>query len=231
MIGEYIVQFTYFGLLLTMLAFQLGLFLKKKFKLCIFNAPFVSIVVTIIFLLVFDIDYEDYNQSAKYLSYFLTPATVSLAIPLYHQIALLKHHIFAIVISILCGVLASLISILGLCMLFGFDHTMYVTLLPKSITTPIGMEVSKMYEGLVTVTIASICVTGVLGNTFAEAAVRIFRIKDPIAQGLAIGTASHASGTTRAMCLGEIQGAMSGLAIVVAGIITVLIVAFFVNLI
>ena len=231
MIQEIAAQFSYFGLLLTILAFQLGLFLKKKFKLSIFNAPFISIFVTIVVLLCLDIDYETYNSSAKYLSYFLTPATVSLAIPLYHQITLLKKHIFALVISILCGVLASILSIAMFCAIFGLNHDMYVTLMFKSITTPIGMKESELYGGFVTLTIASICVTGVLGNTFAEAACRLFRIKEPIAQGIAIGTASHASGTTRAMCMGEIQGAMSSLALVVAGLITVLVAAFFVNMI
>lgn len=231
MIQDIAAEFTYFGLLLTMLAFQLGLFLKKKFKLSIFNAPFVSIFVTIVIMIIFDIDYETYNRSAKYLSYFLTPATVSLAIPLYHQITLLKKHIFALLISILCGVLASILSIAGLCLLFGLNHDMYVTLMFKSITTPIGMQESRLYGGIVTLTIASICVTGVLGNTFAETACKLFRIQDPIAQGIAIGTSSHASGTTRAMCMGEIQGAMSSLALVVAGLITVLAAAFLVNLI
>ena len=136
---DFILQFAYFGLLLTILAFQLGLFLKRRFKLSIFNAPFVSIVVTIAVLLIFDIDYETYNQSAKYLTYFLTPATVCLAIPLYHQITLLKKHILAIVVSITCGVLASLLSIFLLSLLLGLNHELYVTLLPKSITTPIGM--------------------------------------------------------------------------------------------
>lgn len=228
---DFILQFAYFGFLLTILAFQLGLFLKRRFKLSIFNAPFVSIVVTIAVLLIFDIDYETYNQSAKYLTYFLTPATVCLAVPLYHQITLLKQHFLAILISITCGVLASLVSILLLCLLFGLNHDIYVTLLPKSITTPIGMKVSEMNGGIVTLTIVSICVTGVLGNTFAEAACRIFKLTDPVARGLAIGTASHASGTTRAMSMGEIEGAMSSLSIVVAGIITVLILSLFVNLI
>lgn len=231
MIQELAVHFAYFGLVLTIVAFQLGLFLKKKFGLSIFNAPFISIFVSIIVLLIFNIDYDTYYSSAKYLSYFLTPATVCLAIPLYRQITLLKKHLFAILISITCGVLASLLSIFALSLFFGLDHSMYVTLLPKSVTTPIGMELSRLHEGIVTISIAAICVTGVLGNTFAEAACRIFRIKDPVAQGIAIGSCSHASGTTRAMSMGEIQGAMSSLALVVSGIITVLIIAFFVKLI
>lgn len=224
---EVIVNFAYFGLLLTLLAFQLGLFLKRRFKLSIFNAPFVSIVVTICVLLLFDIDYTTYYSSAKYLTYLLTPATVCLAVPLYHQIVLLKKHLFAILISVACGVLAGLVSIYLLCLIFHFDHTMYNTLLPKSTTTVIGMEVSKIHGGYVTITIIAICVTGVLGNTFAEAACRIFKLEDPIAQGLAIGTSSHVSGTTRAMSMGEIQGAMSSLALVVAGLLTVIFAAFF----
>lgn len=229
MFREFIAESVYFGLLLTLLSFQLGLFLKRKFKLSIFNPPLVSIVTVIVVLLVFDIDYDTYNASAHYLSFLLTPATVALAIPLYHQLALLKAHHWAIMISILCGVLTSLTSILLLSMLFGLPHEMYVTLLPKSVTTAIGMGASQMNGGIIEITIAAICVTGVLGNTAAEFACRLFRLTNPVARGLAIGTCSHASGTSKAMLMGEIEGAMSSLAIVVAGLITVILVSFFVQ--
>ncbi len=229
MIKEYVVNSAYFGLFLTILSFQLGLFLHKKFKISLFNPQLVSIVVVILVLLVADIDYDTYNASAHYLSYFLTPATVCLAIPLYKQLASLKAYPVAIFVSVACGVLASLFSIWGLSALFGLNHELYVTLLPKSITTAIGMGVSDMHGGIVTITIAAICVTGVLGNTIAEFACRLFGIKEPVARGLAIGTSSHASGTAKAMLMGEVEGAMSSLAIVVAGIMTVVMVSFFVE--
>jgi len=230
MFEEYFEFSSYMGLFVTILSFELGLWLHKKFKLAIFNPPLISISSVIVFLLLTDIDYETYNRSAGHLSYLLTPATVCLAIPLYKQVHLLKAHYGAILIAITSGVLASALSIWLLSMGLGLDHEMYVTLLPKSITTAIGMEVSKLHQGLAMITIASICVTGVLGNMIAEWFCRFFRIKDPIARGLAIGTSSHATGTAKALEMGEIEGAMSSLSIVVAGTITVIVVSFFVKL-
>lgn len=119
------------------------------------------------------------------------------------------------------GVLTSLISIFVLAKLFGFNHEQYVTLLPKSITTAIGMGVSEELDGIVTITVAVIIITGILGNVIAEFVYKIFRIEEPIAKGLALGTASHAIGTAKAMELGQIEGAMSSLAIAVAGLLTV----------
>ena len=151
----------------------------------------------------------------------LTPATICLAIPLYEQLELLKHNWKAIVLGILSGVLASLGSILGMAVLFGMSHEEYVTFLPKSITTAIGMGVSEKLGGFVPISVAAIIITGVLGNIFAELIFRIFRIREPIARGVALGTASHAIGTAKAMELGEVEGAMSSLSIVVAGLVTV----------
>ncbi len=230
MFQNYVQNSAYFGLFLTIFSFQLGLMLHRKFKLAIFNPPLISIGSVIIFLLVFDIDYETYNASASHLSYLLTPATVCLAIPLYKQVHLLKAHYGAILIAITSGVLASGLSVWLLCWGLGLDHQMYATLLPKSITTAIGMEVSKLHQGYYMITIASICVTGVLGNMIAEGVCKLFRIKDSIARGLAIGTSSHATGTAKALEMGEIEGAMSSLSIVVAGTITVVAVSFFVDL-
>jgi putative effector of murein hydrolase len=181
----------------------------------------------IVFLIAFDIDYDSYNQSAKYLSYLLTPATVSLAIPLYEKLSLLKKHFGAIIISISVGVLTSLVSILLLSMLFGLSYTEYVTLLPKSITTAIGIGISEEFGGYVSITATAIIITGILGNMIGEITCKIFRIKHPISKGLAFGTSSHAIGTTKAMELGQIEGAMSSLSIVVSGLLTVLLASFF----
>ena len=167
------------------------------------------------------VDYATYHEGAKYISFLLTPATVCLAVPLYEQIELLKKNYKAVLVGILSGVFASLLSILILAVLFRFDHASYVTLLPKSITTAIGMEVSRELGGYVPITVAVIIVTGVIGNIFADTVCRIFRIRDPIARGIALGTSSHAIGTARAMEMGEVEGAMSSLSIVVAGILTV----------
>lgn len=217
------------GVTLSLLAYLLGVVLKKKFKCAIFNPLLISIVITIVVLVTAHVDYDIYNQGASYLSWFLTPATVCLAIPLYEQWKLLKKNIKAVLLGIIAGVLTSLGTVWVLAEIMGLSHKEYVTLLPKSITTAIGMGVSEELGGYVTITVAVIVVTGVLGNIFGELICKIFRITDPIARGLSIGSASHAIGTAKAMELGEIEGAMSSLAIAVAGIFTVAASSFFCN--
>mgnify|MGYP002646458107 CR=1 FL=1 len=217
----------FFGVVISLLAYELGMLLKKKFGLPIFNPLLISIAVVIVFLAVFDIDYQNYNDGAKYLSYLLTPATVCLAIPLYEQMEALKKNIKAILAGILSGVLTSLTVVLALALIFNLNHKMYVTLLPKSITTAIGMGVSEELGGYVTITVAVIVITGVLGNIFGEVICRIFRITEPISKGLAFGASSHAIGTAKAIEIGEIEGAMSSLAIAVSGILTVVLASVF----
>jgi predicted murein hydrolase (TIGR00659 family) len=215
------------GVVISLLAYGIGAFLRKKTKKTFMNPLLISIVLVIVFLLVFDIKYENYNRSAQYISYLLTPATVSLAIPLYRQIELLKKNIWAILIGISSGVLTSLVSVLLLSLIFGLSHAEYVTLLPKSITAAIGMVVSEELGGYATITVAIIAVTGILGNMVAESVCKFIRIKSPIARGLAIGTSSHAAGTSKAMEMGQIEGAMSSLAIVIAGLLTVILAPIF----
>lgn len=211
----------FFGVAISVVSYGIGVLLKKKFKLAMLNPLLISIVITIAFLALTGISYEKYDEGAKYLSYLLTPATVCLAIPLYEQLELLKKNWHAVLIGILSGVLSSLGAILGMALMFGFSHEEYVTFLPKSITTAIGMGVSEKLGGYVSISVAAIIITGVLGNIFAEIIFRIFRIREPIAKGIALGTSSHAIGTAKAMELGEVEGAMSSLSIVVAGLITV----------
>lgn len=211
----------FFGVAISVVSYGIGILLKKKFKLAVLNPLLISIVTTIAFLALTGISYEKYDEGAKYLSYLLTPATVCLAIPLYEQLELLKKNWHAVLIGILSGVLSSLGAILGMALMFGFSHEEYVTFLPKSITTAIGMGVSEKLGGYVSISVAAIIITGVLGNIFAEIIFRIFRIREPIAKGIALGTSSHAIGTAKAMELGEVEGAMSSLSIVVAGLITV----------
>ena len=215
------------GVTLSLLSYFIGSVLKKKFKLGIFNPLFISIIITIIVLAVSGVDYDVYNQGARYLSWFLTPATVCLAIPLYEQWSLLKKNYKAVVVGIASGVLTSLTTVLVLSKIMNLSHAEYVTLLPKSITTAIGMGVSEELGGYVTITVAVIVVTGVLGNIFGELICKIFRIKEPIAKGLALGSAAHAIGTAKAMEMGEIEGAMSSLSIAVAGILTVVLSSVF----
>ena len=196
--------------------------LKKKFMYAFLNPLLISIIFVIGVVMLCGVDYESYENSAQYLSYLLTPATVCLAVPLYQQMTLLKKNLAAVACGILAGVLASLGSVLLLAFLFGLEHDVYVTLLPKSITTAIGMGVSEELGGLVTITVAVIIVTGVIGNVIGEAVCKLFRIYEPIAKGLALGTSSHAIGTAKALEMGEVEGAMSSLAIAVAGLLTVI---------
>lgn len=212
----------FWGAFISLAAYELGLILKKKFRLAIFNPLLIAILCVIGVLVVLDVDYSSYYEGGKYISYLLTPATVCLAVPLFEQLTLLKNNIKAVAAGILSGVLASLVSVFLLAKAFGLSHEEYVTLLPKSITTAIGMGVSEELGGIVTITVAVIIITGVLGNMIGEAVCRIFRIQEPIAIGLAFGTSSHAIGTAKAMELGKVEGAMSSLAIAVAGLLTVI---------
>ena len=209
------------GIVISLLAYEIGLAAQRKWKLAILNPLLISIALVIVFLVVFHVDYDSYNMSAKYLSYLLTPATVCLAIPLYLQLDLLKKNIVAIMTGVLSGVLASLGSVLAMSVVFGLNHKEYVTMLPKSITTAIGMGVSEELGGIVTITVAVIIITGVLGNMIAEVVYKIAKIEEPIARGLGLGTSAHAIGTAKAMELGPVEGAMSSLAIAVAGLLTV----------
>ena len=208
--------------MISLIAYEIGLILKKKFKMAIFNPLLISIICVIGVLLIFHIDYDDYNEGGKYISYLLTPATVCLAVPLYEQIHLLKKNLKAVAAR---GSFPErwpgLCSILLMAKLFGFDHQEYVTMLPKSITTAIGMGVSEELGGIVTITVAVIIITGVLGNMLAEVVYKIAKIEEPIARGLGLGTSAHAIGTAKAMELGPVEGAMSSLAIAVAGLLTV----------
>ena len=219
--NEFAASSVFFGVFVTLAAYFLGLKVKEKTGLAIMNPLLIAIVLVMLLLRGLDIDYAAYNQSARLVSSLLTPATVCLAVPLYEQLQLLKRHKAAILTGVISGVLTSLVCVLVLAMLFGLDHAAYVTLLPKSITTAIGMGVSEQLGGHVSITVAVIIITGVIGNMIAESVCRAFHITEPIARGDAIGTASHAIGTTKAMELGEVEGAMSSLSIVVAGVLTV----------
>lgn len=215
------------GVALSLISYLIGMLLKKKFKLGIFNPLLIAIVVSIIVLLIGKVDYKVYNQGAKYLSWLLTPATVCLAIPLYEQWGLLKKNFKAVLLGLIAGVVASLGTVYVLSLIMGLSHKDYVTLLPKSITTAIGMGVSEELGGYVTITVAVIVVTGVLGNMAGALVCKIFRITEPISKGLAFGSASHAIGTAKAIEIGEVEGAMSSLAIAVSGILTVVLSSVF----
>lgn len=221
----------FFGVAISVGSYIIGYYLKKRYNYFFFNPLLVAIVSTISILLLFKIEYAEYNNGAKYLSYLLTPATVALAIPLYEQTKLLRKNSTAILIGITSGVLTSFISIFAMALLFALDHTQYVTLLPKSITTAIGIGMAEELGGYVPITVSTIVITGLFGNIAGEALCRIFGITHPIAKGISIGTSTHVMGTAKAMEMGEIEGAMSSLSVAVAGCITVAVAIFFENLI
>jgi putative effector of murein hydrolase len=211
----------FFGAAISIGTYILGTWIKKKCNFFLFNPLLLSITITIAVLLVTGIDYAHYNEGAKYLGYLLTPATVALAIPLYEQVSILKKNLTAILIGIASGVITSLITIFAMSLLFRLSHTEYVTLLPKSITTAIGIGLSEELGGYVAITVAAIMITGLFGNITGAVLCRILGIKHPIAKGIAIGTASHVMGTAKAMEIGKTEGAMSSLSVAVAGCMTV----------
>ena len=230
--NEFFQNSLFSGVTLSLLAYMAAeeAALKKKYKVGLLNPLLVSIVITILVLLVGEIDYEVYNESAKYLSYLLTPATVCLAIPLYEQWSLLKKNYKAVLCGLLAGAVTSMATVFALSKICGLSPEGDVTLLPKSITTAIGMGVSEELGGYVTITVAVIILTGVLGNMMGELICKVFHITEPISKGIAYGASAHAIGTAKAMELGEVEGAMSGLAIAVSGILTVILAPLFAQL-
>lgn len=221
----------YFGLFLTLALFQLARWLNRKAGREICSPLLFSTIVCGLFLLLSGTDYEVYYQSgANLLEYLLTPATICLAIPLYRQSLLLKKNAAAVAAGCISGVVAHMAGCVLMLLLFHLDGAEYITLLPKSITTAIGKSLSQELGGYPAITMATIMVTGLFGASAAPLLLKLFRVEEPLAQGLAIGTASHAAGTSKAVEIGEIQGAASSLAIVVTGLLTVLAAPLFAGL-
>lgn len=220
----------YWAILISLGSYYLGNYLQLKTKLIVFNPLLFSTLITVGFILIFEVDYDTYYERADFLYYLLTPATVCLAIPLYEQIHHLKANLVAILTGIASGVIACLFSIFLLAMIFGWSYTLYVTILPKSITAAMAMGVSEELGGIPSLTVPIVIMTGITGNIIAEYICRLLRIQEPIAKGIAIGASSHAMGTAKAIEMGEIEGAMSGLAIAVSGVMTVIIATVFAQL-
>lgn len=228
---EFLGNSVFFGIILTLGTYLLGVLLKKRFKIFIFNPLLVAIAISISVLAITGIEYSQYNNGASHISILLTPATVCLAIPLYEQIQLLKKNATAILIGIASGVLTSGITIAAMSMLFALGHKEYVTLLPKSITTAIGIGLSQELDGYIAITVAAIIITGLFGNIAGDILCKICGIKHPVAKGIAIGTSTHVMGTSKAMEIGEVEGAMSSLSVAVAGCMTVAAAILFENIV
>lgn len=222
--NEFLMNSTYFGVVITLVCYWGALLIAKKLKSTIFNPILIAAAMIITILLVFHIEYETYQQGAAYISYFLNPATVCLAIPLYRQFQVLKENLSAVFWGILSGCIACGITILGLAAVLGLPSELTASVLPKSITTAIALGLSEEIGGISSVTVAAVIITGIFGASIATVIYKIFKIEEPVAQGLAMGASAHAVGTSKALEIGEIQGAMSSLAIVVTGIMTVILV-------
>lgn len=216
----------FFGIALSILAFWVGVRIQKKTGLVVCNPLLIGIVLVVGVLLLFRIPYESYHQGGEIINMFLAPATACLAVAIYGKIRILKENWLPILVGCVVGSAASMGSILLLCRLFGLDAAMTASLLPKSVTTPIAIELSAQAGGVPAFTVAAVIFTGILGAILAPLLVKLFRVEDPVARGVAIGTSSHAIGTTKALEMGQLEGAMSGISIGVAGIATVLIFLF-----
>ncbi|WP_028043472.1 LrgB family protein [Candidatus Stoquefichus massiliensis] len=212
----------YFGIVLSLFSYWIAVQIRKKFPYPLFNPLLISALLSIGVLIIFDIDFNTYNKGAQMITFLLTPSTVCLAVPLYKQSQILIKHLDAILLSLLSGCLAGMISIVLLCLCLNASDTLLFSLLPKSITTAIAIGVSELIGGNSTITVGIVILTGIFGAMIAKSVFRFFHITHPIAKGLALGNSSHAIGTAKAIEFGEIEGAMSSLSIVIAGIFTVI---------
>ena len=220
-----------FGLILTITAFHIGLFIFKKTKMPIFNPLLIGVIIAMGVMSFFNIPLEYFRKGGDYMTFLLAPATISLALPLYRQLDKLKKNFIPIIIGSLVGATTAIVSTIILGKILGIDKLLLISFMPKSITTPIGIELSKILGGVPAITIFAIIVTGIVGNIFAPLVCKKFKIKHPVAKGIGIGISSHAVGTSKALEMGEIEGAMSALSIVVSGIITFIIAPLFIFLV
>ncbi len=212
----------YFGVALSVIMFGIGVKLQQKTKSALCNPLIIAIVLVIGVLLVFRIPYDSYNVGGEIINMFLAPATACLAVSIYTKLSILKKYWLPIIVGCIAGSLASMLSVYGMCRLFGLDQSLTMSMIPKSVTTPIAISVAQAHGGVVPVTVVAVIFTGILGSITAPLLIKLFRVSDSVAAGLAIGACSHAVGTSKALQIGEVEGAMSGLAIGICGIVTVL---------
>lgn len=229
--GEFFSGSAYFGLFLSLATFQLAKSINRRVGKEVCNPLLFATFCCCVVLLATGTEYEVYYESgARVLDFLLTPATICLAIPLYRQFILLKKNIAAVAVGCVAGVLAHMLGCALMMVIFRLEAAEYITLLPKSITTAIGKSLSEELGGYPPITMACIMITGLFGAVAAPPLLKLFRVTEPLAQGLAIGTASHAAGTSRAVEMGDVQGAAGSLAIVVAGLLTVALAPVFAGL-
>lgn len=219
---ENIISSPFFGVIISLVAFEIGMTIFRKTKLAIFNPLLIATAIVMIFLKTFDITVKDYMVGGSFILFFLAPSTVALAIPLYQKIDLLKKYFVPIIVGGIVGAVVAIVSVIIIGELLDIDNKLLLSFMPKSITTPIGIEVSRMLGGIPSITVFAIIITGITGNVSAPFIYTIFKVRHPIAKGLGLGISSHAVGTSRAIEMGEVEGAMSALSIVIAGILTII---------
>ena len=218
----------FFGIALTVVAYWAGVKIQEKTRLAVCNSLLITTLLLIAVLTVFKIPYESYNVGGNIIHTMLGPATACIAVSIYRKWDLLKKNVVPILAGCFVGAATGVLSVFLMCRLFGLDETLTVTLLPKAVTTPIAVAVSEVYGGVVSITAAAVIYTGILGNLLAPFLIRLFRVEDdPLAAGLAIGACSHAIGTAKALEIGETEGAMSGLAIGICGLMTAVLALWF----
>ncbi len=218
-----------FGVILTILFFNIGIYIQKKTNKPIFNPLLIAILGIILFFSITKIPYESYKLGGDRINFFLGPVTIVLAVPLYKQFDLFKKYLLEILIGISCGVVVSFISIKLIGHFTNADVDIINSLIPKSITTPMGISLTKTLNGVEAITVVSIILTGILGAIISPIVFKIGKINNPVAKGISLGTSAHALGTTKALEMGEVEGAMSGLSIGISGIITVILIPIIIN--
>ena len=219
---EIVFSSPFFGITISIVAYSIGVWLNKKTKMALINPLLISYVIIIPLLILLNIPLEWYKRGGDIINMFLSPATAVLAITVYRQRKLLKDHILSVIVGSIAGSLTSLLVVYALCRLLLMPDEITVSMLPKSITTPMAIAVSESLGGIEAVTVLAVIITGISGNILGPILIKVFRIKNEIAQGMAMGAASHAVGTSKAIELGEVQGALSSIALVMSGIITVI---------
>lgn len=220
-----------FGITLTIFTYFIGKLVNSKLKNSVLNSIFnpiiVSVILVITVLKVFNIPMEYYQNGGEIIAMFLVPATAVLAYTIYAQIELLKKYFIPVVVGSLVGALTSVFSVIYLCKAFGLSEEITWSLFPKSVTVPIAAEISTGLGGIPSITVLAVSISGITGCVFAPLLIKLFRVKRRTAAGVAIGTCSHGLGTSKALEIGEVEGAMSGISIGITGILTVIISLFF----
>ena len=207
-------------IVLTLAVFQIGQLCQRRWKKPIFNPTLIGMILVVVFLLVTGMDPQVYAAGTAHMAWLMTPATISLAIPMYEQFRILRKNLAAVLLGVAAGTAACLVFLLVCGLVLTLDPAILTSLLPKSVTTAIGVPLSELFGGIGALTTAAIIITGILGNMFGATLCRLFRITDPVAQGVAFGTASHVIGTSKAGQISPLTGAASSLSLVVAGLLT-----------